>query len=316
MINRSSAFVIGSYVAGCIARANSIPSAGETVVADSFLIQPGGKGFNLMAGLHRLRAEVDGILPVGDDLWGRMSPLLFDELGLPKSWLLPMTGPSGGAVGLTDHQGENRIAVNGGVNSLVGAADIEPLWSRLFGACIVAGQFEVTDEALLCAFSIGRQGGARTLLNPSPFRPVKDALLALTDIIIVNETEARQLAADLGIACAPGHSAQAFRGLAEGLHRLGVGTVIVTVGAGGAFGLVQGRPDIFQPAYPVQTRDTTGAGDAFSAGLIACLLEGGSLSQALQQAAACGAMMTMGLGVLDNLRAREEVDLFLKAAAA
>ena len=50
------------------------------------------------------------------------------------------------------------------------------------------------------------------------------------------------------------------------------------------------------PAYPVETVDTTGAGDSFNAGFLHRWLQGAPLVECLRLGAACGALSTLGLG--------------------
>jgi fructokinase len=70
------------------------------------------------------------------------------------------------------------------------------------------------------------------------------------------------------------------------------------------------------PAYPVAVVDSTGAGDAFLAGLLhqLCqqpqLLDGGS-AEAVRFASACGALVCGGAGAIDPQPTQEQVDAFL-----
>ena len=55
------------------------------------------------------------------------------------------------------------------------------------------------------------------------------------------------------------------------------------------------------------TFDTTGAGDAFNAGLAVALAEGKSLTQAVAFANRCGALACQALGVIPALATRSMV---------
>ncbi|MFC4255826.1 ribokinase [Altererythrobacter xixiisoli] len=312
MTNNNRAFVIGSYVAGCIANAARMPERGETILAQSFLLQPGGKGFNLMAGLHRLGAAVDGILPVGDDLWGCIAPALMTQIGLPTSWLMPIPGPSGGAVGLVDGQGENVISVFPGANARLSPDHVASLHGQLTKARIVAAQCEVQPRAIAQAFAMARDAGITTVFNPSPWQGGVCDLLRLADIVIVNWGEARQIAGELGVLWPPDQDTASLPLLAAAAHGLGVEHLIVTQGAGGAICFPAGQDAIHQPAFPTVPVDTIGAGDGFSAGLIAALLDDLPMADALRQAAACGSLVCRGVGVIDYLPDRAEVEALLR----
>ena len=70
------------------------------------------------------------------------------------------------------------------------------------------------------------------------------------------------------------------------------------------------------PAYPVAVVDSTGAGDAFLAGLLHQLcsrpeqLESGG-AEAVRFASACGALVCRGAGAIDPQPTHEEAELFL-----
>jgi ribokinase len=84
----------------------------------------------------------------------------------------------------------------------------------------------------------------------------------------------------------------------------------VTDGARGVW-FTQGDGLSHLPAFPVRPVDTLGAGDAFSAGLAAALVEGRPFEECLRRAAACGALATRRIGVLAALPTRAELERFL-----
>ncbi len=102
----------------------------------------------------------------------------------------------------------------------------------------------------------------------------------------------------------------------------GVGLVVVTLGAGGSF--FAGRAGQGKvPGWPVQAVDATGAGDAFTAGLLAALLKvehreknwrylsGDILEKACRFANAVAAISTTRMGAIPSLPLRDEVLCFL-----
>jgi sugar/nucleoside kinase (ribokinase family) len=92
-----------------------------------------------------------------------------------------------------------------------------------------------------------------------------------------------------------------------GLEELGFTHVVVKLGAEGAAIHTGGR--MLQVASPaVEVVDTTGAGDAFDAGLIDALLDGADALEALRRAAACGALSTRAVGALNGLARRQDLE--------
>jgi fructokinase len=110
-------------------------------------------------------------------------------------------------------------------------------------------------------------------------------------------------------------------GIGESLPRRP--SVLVTDGGGPMRWSLAGRSGTL-PAFVVDAVDTTGAGDAFTAGLLHGLVHGlvsgprseGSTApdpeQLLRRAAACGALVTLGAGAIDPQPTTEEIEAFLR----
>ncbi|MBF4161516.1 carbohydrate kinase family protein [Nocardioides acrostichi] len=95
------------------------------------------------------------------------------------------------------------------------------------------------------------------------------------------------------------------------LVQAGAGCVAVTAGARGAV-VVTAEETIEVPAFAIDVVDTTGCGDAFSAGFLRGRLEGLSLAEAARLGCAAAAQVAAGLGTdagsydLDSVRAFAE----------
>ena len=108
-------------------------------------------------------------------------------------------------------------------------------------------------------------------------------VLKFTDIFFPNETEA------LRLTNAPDaeHAARELAGLAR--------IAVVKLGARGAVVCSEGK--LFRvPAVKARPVDTTGAGDSFDAGFLACFLKGGSLEASARAGAAAGARAVSAVG--------------------
>ncbi len=92
-----------------------------------------------------------------------------------------------------------------------------------------------------------------------------------------------------------------------GLEKLGFTHVVVKLGAEGAAIHANGSM-LHVPSPATKVVDTTGAGDAFDAGLIDAVLDGAGAREALLRAAACGALSTRSPGALNGLAMREELE--------
>ncbi len=125
--------------------------------------------------------------------------------------------------------------------------------------------------------------------------------MPLADYLTPNETEAERLAGT------PVHDAEGAARAGRALQELGAGTVILTLGAAGALACTAGGL-VGAPAFAVSVVDTTGAGDAFNAGLAVALSERRALPEALRFASAAAALACTRRGAQPSLPTRAEVD--------
>jgi sugar/nucleoside kinase (ribokinase family) len=92
----------------------------------------------------------------------------------------------------------------------------------------------------------------------------------------------------------------------KGLAAKGISSAIMKLGRAGAAAWADGQV-CRAKALDVDAVDTTGAGDAFDAGLIDALLDGAQVSEMLQRACVCGSLSTRQAGALAALPGREEL---------
>ncbi|PZU08057.1 MAG: ribokinase [Sphingomonas sp.] len=276
-----------------------LPVPGQSLLGEDLLLEAGGKGLNVAIAARRLGALVDGIVAIGSDSFAPMAVEALAKADLPEDMLVRFAGPSGTGVGLIDAHGENMIAVYPGANGLLSAREAKAAAARIAAAGAVIAQYEVGDEVITAAFAIARAAGVPTILNPSPYRPIRADILATTDMLVVNTTEAAALIAELAAPSTEGSGG--FASLAHALFENGIETLVVTLGAEGALLWRRDGTHLRQPAFPVAAVDATGCGDAFLAGLVVALARTGDPQQALRIASACGAITCGRIGVIDAL---------------
>jgi ribokinase len=311
----SPIFVLGSFVAASSAKVQRLPAAGESLQASSFIMEAGGKGFNLAAGAARLGGNVDGIFAVGDDFLAGIAEPAFRRAGLRPDMLIRYPGPTGAGIGFIDAQGENCLAVFPGANAKLSAEDITEATARLRRAGLVLAQFEIADAPIITAFAMAREAGAATILNPSPYRPIHPEILRNSSILVVNRIEARRLGADLGPRLAPDDPA-ALAQLAARLFGRGPEILIVTLGDSGVAAFQQNAAPFRLPAFAVAAVDSLGAGDAFTAAFTVARAAHLPLQECLRWGAAAGAWVTSRSGVLEALPGHAELEAMLAAQTA
>ena len=161
---------------------------------------------------------------------------------------------------------------------------------------------EAPTETVISALRHGKRAGARTVLNPAPFRGLSLEVLMRADIVTPNESELRESLllndSETPLTTAGG-AVELTRRLCMESRPDSRSAVAVTMGERGVAVVVVGNAglDVTQVAAPrVRAIDTIGAGDAFNGVLAAHLALGESVLAACRHAAAAGAMVATMLG--------------------
>ena len=288
--------MVGSVNVDRVMRVPALPAAGETVVGAEVSLWPGGKGGNAAAAAAWLGAATVLVAAVGDDTEAEGARAALDVAGVDVGAIVTRPGPTGVAHITVDDAGENTIVVASGANALLdGHAVSAAVADRGGEGTVVLVDLEVPDAAVAAAAEAARDVGARVVLDPAPARRLQRDVLAGLDALTPNAGELR----GLGIASV------------EELLGLGAGAVVVTRGGDGADLHVPNHPPRHQPAFAIDVRDTTGAGDAFAAGYAVARAGGADRAEAVRWAAAAGALATRAVGARASLGTRDEVQRML-----
>lgn len=291
--------VFGSLNVDLVTPVERLPGAGETVLGPGYALHPGGKGANQALAACRAGAEVTLVGAVGRDGFAQIALGLLAEDGVDLSHVARVEAPTGAAFIAVDAAGSNQIVVAAGANALATADAVEAL--KPGEGDLLLLQREVPESECLRAAQAMRAGGGRVILNLAPAGEPDPDLLALTDILIVNEHEALILAGSLGWAetqpDAIARRIDAERGIA----------CIVTLGAAGAVGWHGGvRRRLEAPA--VEAVDTVAAGDSFVGAFAAALQAGFGFSGALQRGLAAGSLACTVAGAQPSVPRREAIE--------
>jgi len=299
--------VVGSYATGLTMNVSRLPSSGETLLASGYRVDFGGKGSNQAVGCARLGARTTFVGRIGNDSFADMALKLYENEGLDVRWVKrtseALTGV--GFILVEDATGKNCIALAPGANEFLTPADILECREAIDSARVVLTQLEIPVQAAEAALARGRSIGAITILNPAPVRPLPSSVLELVDILTPNESEARVLC-----GCSPDAAIEPEE-IGRELIRRGARQIIVTLGEKGAL-IVTALSSIHVPAICVPAVDTTGAGDAFNAGLAVALASGTSLEAAAQFAVVTGGLAVTKEGVVPSLPMQEQVLRFYR----
>ena len=298
--------ILGVFVADATYRAERLPRMGETLLGRSFALGPGGKGSNQAVACGRAGANAAILTRIGRDTFGDMALQVWSEAGVAFAGTR-VADPTGSAMILVDDAtGDNAIVIVPGASGGLTPADVEARAALIAGAKVFATQLEQPLPAAEAGLRLAREAGVATLLNPAPAAPLPDGLLALCDYVTPNETEAEALT---GIAVADEDGARAA---AEALLDKGVArAAILTLGPRGALYHDGARSEVVpaRPAGPVV--ETTGAGDAFNAGLATALAEGRDPLDAVRFGNAVAGLSVTRKGAAASMPTRAEIDAHL-----
>lgn len=297
--------IVGSLNMDLVVQADRMPSAGETVLGTSFVTVPGGKGGNQAVAAARLGGRVTMIGCVGQDSFGeqlieglRVSGV--DVQGVRRT----ANATTGVAAVLVDREGENRIIAVPAANGQLSPADVASLEARFAEAELIVTQLEVPRATVKAAIALAARHRVPVLFNPAPAFALENELLAGIDYLVLNETEASVLTGvnpDGEDTC---------RQAALALRACGVGVVVLTLGARGAYVYSDGE-GTHVPAQPVTVVDTTAAGDSFVGGMAVSLVEGRGIVEATRFACAAGTLAVTRLGAQTSIPTRDEVETML-----
>jgi len=299
--------VVGSYVVDLMSRTPHMPSLGETVLGGPFKMGPGGKGGNQAVAASRLGYEVAMLTKVGNDMFGNQALTNFKNENIDTSNISRHPDEATGtALIAVDEHGDNMIVVAPGACGKITESDVLDAKDSFKNADIILTQLETSLEAVKTTVELAYELGKPVVLNPAPFREISKELLGKINYITPNETEARLLT---GINVIDETTA---RQAAIKLTKMGVDKVIITLGKAGCFvydGTTEGE---LIPAFSVDARDTTGAGDAFNGAFASFVAEGYNFEDAARRANAVAALAVTKLGTAPAMPYSKELEVFLR----
>jgi ribokinase len=286
-----SVTVVGSLNEDVLVAVGRLPGRGETVIARSAVLAPGGKGANQAAAAGRLGPGVHMVGRVGQDPAGdrQLAALADSRVNVSRVHRTPGAPTGSATIPVEDGTGENLIVVVPGANAELTAADAEV--DPVRRARVLLLQLEVPLDTVRAA---ARTATGTVVLTPAPPQQLPTELWERVDVLVPNEHELAQLAGVAAGERAPAELVDLARSVASC-------SVVVTLGARGALVVPEDGPPRLQAPPPVTAVDTTGAGDCFCGALAQALARGSELGEAVRYAVTAAALSTTGPGARDAL---------------
>jgi ribokinase len=283
------------------------PAPDEEAVVLSQTWGAGGSAINTAIDGSRLGLRTAVIAKIGFDSFGR---IIVDELlreGVDISGLrVSSTGRTGFTIVAIDRDG--KIAMYGfkGVAEELDPSEVD---NEIISTARYVHIASLRLDTSLKVAEIARKAGAKISWDPGRVLAKKglkelEKMIKSIDIVLANKVEASVIT---------GLDIDKYRESAKILKDLGPELVVVKLGSRGIYALGDGVDEEVPAVKVDRVVDTTGAGDAFAAGLIAGILRGYSLRKALLYANAVAALKITKLGSHEAPTHKEVVEYIWEA---
>jgi ribokinase len=248
-------------------RVSRIAGKEEESHVTSFTESCGGSAANTVVGLAKLGLNTGYIGKVAEDREGKLLVDEFKREGVDTEGItVAKHGRSGVVMGYVDPKGERALYVDPGVNDTIDFREINPDYvgqTKFLHLTSFVGEksFDAQKklvrklpENVKVSFDPGN------LYARKSFKLLKP-IITKTFVMLPNGSELTLL------------TGENYKKGAELLIKNGVSVVAVKLGEKGCY-VTNGKESHLVKPYPVKVVDTTGAGDAFSAGFLYGLIKG------------------------------------------
>lgn len=297
---------VGLHVADVLGRyVEAIPPGQGLALLDEIRLTVAGTAAATAVDLARLGVPVATVGAVGDDALGAFLRSTMAAEGVDVAGLAVRDERPTSATMLPIRRDGSRPALHViGSNAAVRPEDLASIdlsdvaVLHLGGTCLLPG---IDGPPSVDLLRRARAAGAVTTMDFIPTGGAGDReavlpCLPFVDYLFPSEEDALSFAGATTLDEAIGFYLEA-----------GVATVVITRGAAGVSISTREQRDMRLAAYAVDVVDTTGCGDAFSAGFIWALVDGCDVAEAAERGLACGSLVATGLGSDAGLRSAADV---------
>ena len=281
------------------------PKMGAEILASDFRLTLGSASAIFACGVAKLVHEVTFIGKVGSDYFGKLCLATLREAGVSTRHVSRDEHLRTGVTISLSTPNDRALVTYLGAIAAMGPEDIRTSWLKghkhlHMTSYFLQGRMQPFFPRLL---HDARELGLSTSFDPNsdPSHIWSDRIrevFAYTDLLFLNETEALQLT-----------RASTARAALKALSKQ-IPCAVIKLGARGAMAVKDGEITSAS-GFNVEPKDTTGAGDSFDAGFVSTYLRGGSITQCLGAANACGALSTLQAGGTRGQPTRRALKRFL-----
>ena len=277
------------------------PGFNSKVPLISHTLAPGGQCATAMVTLARLGMRASYIGKVGSDDFGRLQIRSLESEGVESTGVIVVQGAESQIAYIVVDQpsGERTVIWHRDDRLMIDAHEVDQ-------AAVTSGRALLLDAhnvaASIAAARFARAAGIPTVLDIDNLYPGSEELLPLIDFLISSTSFPLRMTEEPDLRAA----------LKKLKNMTGSLFVAATLGRDGVLAYFQGEY-IHSPAFTVECRDTTGAGDAFHGGFMYGLLAGLSVEETLRFANAVAGLKCRAIGARTALPTLEEVNVLVRS---
>lgn len=296
--------VIGSINKDISLYVKSLPSLGETLLANNMKESFGGKGANQAVTIAKMNGNVSFAGAVGDDLVGEEIISFMKKEGVDTSAIKRSKLPTGTALITVDENSDNNIIVYPGANYSITKEDIDDIDNLIDESDFILMQFEIPMETIEYVIEKAREKEKYIILNPAPYsQDFNKELLKKVDLFIPNETEFLEL---MGKDTKDNHDIDWYKGAAKEFYDKYKTGLIITLGSLGS--LYYGENESFLvEANKVKAVDSTAAGDSYIGALVYSLSINKTLKESMTFASKVAAITISRKGAMEAIPYIDEI---------
>lgn len=295
---------VGASLIDLVALVEAFPSSDDEVYVPKLRIEFGGSAANTAVALARLGLKTAFLGKVGADFFGESIINKFREEKVDTTLITrSKTIPTGICFIVVDPRGDRRMfAFSGAANDL--SLEEFPV-DKIMGKCKILYLASLENIAFLSRLSeAARKSRLKVALNPGALIANQGLdkaypVIMNTDIYISSMNEAHRL-----------FGTENLEELRNKILSIGPSTIAITLGSKGCF--VADKSSSYNiPPIKVKVKDTTGAGDAFTAGFLAATISGKPLAEAGYTGSAAAAFKIREIGARNGLPTIKQLDEFI-----
>ena len=277
------------------------PGFNSKVPLISHTLAPGGQCATAMVTLARLGMRASYIGKVGSDDFGRLQIRSLESEGVESTGVIVVQGAESQIAYIVVDQpsGERTVIWHRDDRLMIDAHEVDQ-------AAVTSGRALLLDAhnvaASIAAARFARAAGIPTVLDIDNLYPGSEELLPLIDFLISSTSFPLRMTEEPDLRAA----LKKLKNITGSLF------VAATLGRDGVLAYFQGEY-IHSPAFTVECRDTTGAGDAFHGGFMYGLLAGLSVEETLRFANAVAGLKCRAIGARTALPTLEEVNVLVRS---